>query len=288
MSKYIDKKKHIFKFVSFNTYTLKSLINGELWFGKPENQNDPFEGEFIIEGFSEELHKTMRMKIMEEMYPGHHINYLEGIYNNDQNDRKFIMDYSEFIKKQIRNSFGICCFSKTHENILLWSHYSDSHKGMCLIFDLERLDDCLINDRTLKKPADYLPEVPKIKVELAENGSPFINGYDQLDFKYENFHYEEEVRYIRYFDTKFPEVRNVEIDKRALFGIIFGESMPDDNKRTIVNLVKSIPSYCDVKFYVSNKNWLSRGIRTEIVTEQHPSFYNLFKNQGAKQNSFFY
>jgi len=27
---------------------------------------------------------------------------------------------------------GICCFSEDKYNVLMWSHYSDKHRGFCL------------------------------------------------------------------------------------------------------------------------------------------------------------
>lgn len=33
---------------------------------------------------------------------------------------------------------GVCCFSTVYNNPLLWSHYGDQHKGICIGYDLER------------------------------------------------------------------------------------------------------------------------------------------------------
>jgi hypothetical protein len=33
---------------------------------------------------------------------------------------------------------GVCCFSTTHSNPLLWSHYGDQHRGLCVGYDLLR------------------------------------------------------------------------------------------------------------------------------------------------------
>ena len=39
--------------------------------------------------------------------------------------------------KSIRNNSLVYCFSKTNKSILLWSHYADSHKGVCVEFEVE-------------------------------------------------------------------------------------------------------------------------------------------------------
>ena len=33
---------------------------------------------------------------------------------------------------------GVCCFSTAYNSPLLWSHYGDQHKGICIGYDLER------------------------------------------------------------------------------------------------------------------------------------------------------
>ena len=44
-------------------------------------------------------------------------------------------------KKEMEQSYGILCFCRTKRNPVLWSHYADKHKGMCLGFDVR--DDSL-------------------------------------------------------------------------------------------------------------------------------------------------
>lgn len=44
---------------------------------------------------------------------------------------------SEIIQKvkEVRNNALISCFSKRYDSILMWSHYGDKHKGICIEFD---------------------------------------------------------------------------------------------------------------------------------------------------------
>jgi len=39
------------------------------------------------------------------------------------------------MKKMITNGIGITSFSASRNNILMWSHYADMHRGICLIYD---------------------------------------------------------------------------------------------------------------------------------------------------------
>ncbi|MDQ1185456.1 DUF2971 domain-containing protein [Agrobacterium larrymoorei] len=41
------------------------------------------------------------------------------------------------IKKELSASFGIVCLSETWKEPLMWGHYADSHRGICLGFEVE-------------------------------------------------------------------------------------------------------------------------------------------------------
>ena len=46
--------------------------------------------------------------------------------------------YEEALKHSLQ-TVGICSFSKARKNQLMWSHYADEHKGICIGFKEEYL-----------------------------------------------------------------------------------------------------------------------------------------------------
>jgi hypothetical protein len=42
----------------------------------------------------------------------------------------------EELVKNFRRAHAILCFSRNWDNLLLWSHYGDSHTGVCLGFEI--------------------------------------------------------------------------------------------------------------------------------------------------------
>ena len=44
------------------------------------------------------------------------------------------------IKRELDRNYehGVCCFSTTYSNPLLWSHYGDQHQGLCIGYGVER------------------------------------------------------------------------------------------------------------------------------------------------------
>lgn len=51
----------------------------------------------------------------------------EGIYVNKSGGVAFDV---------LIQTFRVCCFSKRNDNLLLWAHYADNHRGICLEYDI--------------------------------------------------------------------------------------------------------------------------------------------------------
>jgi hypothetical protein len=83
-------------------------------------------------------------------------------------------------------SYSAQCFSRSWNNILMWSHYADRHKGICLGFDVP--DECAREVEYLTDPID----VGDFSEATAEAELRVLN----LNFgaKYEGWRYEQEIR----------------------------------------------------------------------------------------------
>ena len=91
------------------------------------------------------------------------------------------------LKKELNEELGVLCFSKTWHNPVMWSHYGDRHRGLCLGFDL--LDDWTF-------PISYKGLRLKEDTEkgLRENNGSL--GHQLITTKYKHWEYEQEVRMI--------------------------------------------------------------------------------------------
>lgn len=92
-------------------------------------------------------------------------------------------------KKTITREYGVLCFSRNWNNPVLWSHYGDKHKGICLGFD--------VPDRLLKEVA-YTGNRMVLWVEgELQKGKLHKEIEDRLlCTKFEHWRYENEVRVI--------------------------------------------------------------------------------------------
>ena len=66
----------------------------------------------------------------------------------DLSDTEFRQAW-ELMKQSMSNDYGLLCFSRSWSNPVLWAHYADKHRGLCLGFD--------IPDELLKK-VEYTDE----------------------------------------------------------------------------------------------------------------------------------
>jgi hypothetical protein len=96
--------------------------------------------------------------------------------------------YTDFI-----STLATCCFSKNMNEILMWSHYANNHKGLCLEFEIEEeiLKEQLLN-------VDYSNTTTLLdEVKTTKTGHLDLNISANGKFlwtKFENWGYEEELR----------------------------------------------------------------------------------------------
>lgn len=188
--------KRLYKYVPYNEHSLAILINKEAWFSPAHRFSDPFEFRFALE---------------EKHLDGVPIN-IESVDNARKDSIKL----------------GIFCLTETNDNILMWSHYADGHRGFCIEF--ERSETNELGGATCV-PVIY-PEdntVPKFKLkELTER-----KAFSRLaTTKAKLWVYEREWRMI----SRDPGGGLYPIPGR-ISSIIFGFRMTPQSKTTIRNIL---------------------------------------------------
>lgn len=91
------------------------------------------------------------------------------------------------LKEGTNAAIGALCFSQGCGNPVLWSHYADKHRGICLGFDIR--DD---GAHEISYRGERLREIEKEFLE----GEVEILGHRLLTTKFEHWRYEDEVRMI--------------------------------------------------------------------------------------------
>lgn len=109
---------------------------------------------------------------------------------------KHVRELFRQAKDELHKTTGLLCFSKAWGNPVLWSHYAEKHRGICLGFD--------VSDKILKSVT--YTDKPKKIAESDATVDAVVNSL--LLTKYVGWQYEDEVRMVLPLDPKSAESGN--------------------------------------------------------------------------------
>jgi len=225
---------YLYKFYDYNEKALSVLINKTVWFAKPDSFNDPFDCKIpfdnciTLQELQNFLPRYKNFKGISEKQLEEEVQKIRDA--RGQVDAEFRKTWSIVLKaadEQLTNS-GVFCLSQCNTNILMWSHYSDNHKGFCIEFVRSSKND--LGDYEKTRRVKYRPDYPII--------SPLSpDAFDQKFFtKAIDWKYEKEWRLI---EEKGDIALPLPVDISA---IIFGLKMSSQNKTTIKDILSDNPN----------------------------------------------
>jgi tetratricopeptide (TPR) repeat protein len=210
-----QKNKSIYKYIPINNHQLLSLINKEIYCSNYKKLNDPLECFFINN---------------EESFFGYFLN-----------------------KKNINPR--ILSLTHDRESKLMYSHYADSHKGICVEYEIE-LDNLENSDN-----------ISFGKVEYAQK-EKITNLKDLYMLKNSEWTYELEYRVVRFDNEEFLPVK--------IRSVVFGYKCPLEHRKIITTLLKNT----NVKYHEMKQKGNTNNIHLQPILE-YEEFYldnkNLFK-----------
>ena len=123
-----------------------------------------------------------------------------------------------------RNTIGISCFSQENMSRLLWSHYADGDRGVCMEIDTTFDSKCFPQLEVV----NYVDTLPKIKL-LSHMRANLITLYTT---KSREWSYEREIRAFQHAHGNQP------MDPRCLVNLYFGERAAPDEVNEISDIVR--------------------------------------------------
>lgn len=136
----------------------------------------------------------------------------------------------EVRKRQVVNEMGVLCFSASATHPLLWAHYADSHKGVCLEYDSEV--------RPVKgwKKYHYYP----IRYSSGRQLDVLSLGWEQAFFsliavKSDDWSYEEEYRLVTLMGPGHQQGT-----MSSLTGLILGLRVHENSRRSRLKLFEAL------------------------------------------------
>jgi hypothetical protein len=122
----------VYKYRGFDCNTQSLFENHSLWFSNPSSFNDPFDCQIREQG------GYTRDDIFNYLVSrgGLPQNQAAQLADNHQRDPHLFPSLLESVKQSVIGSKGILSLSENRNNILMWSHYSNSHSGFVMGFDV--------------------------------------------------------------------------------------------------------------------------------------------------------
>ncbi|PSU74735.1 hypothetical protein CTM93_20160 [Photobacterium phosphoreum] len=256
-------KNCLFRYRQYNEFTLKEILYNELWHSTVKGLNDPFEFPFFFnrdykyeEAQVWYLLDKLEVRSMEDI-----IEYRENKTKSLPILIKFLDDFIDNLEIDIRKDIlesNVCCFSKKDRDSLMWSHYADGMRGLCIVYDKSSLHDSGVKlcdveytKSVIKTNIEDLKVKPKNRYAIKRYEATFSTTFDEIYkfsyFKHLNWKYEKETRSIitnKHNDFS-PDGQIVKIKNDAIRAVIIGNKMQQSNK-DIVKMIcrtKNIPIF---------------------------------------------
>jgi hypothetical protein len=136
--------EHLYKYRSLSgdssRFVERLLLHDELYFCRPAEFNDPFDccPVLTLKATRKEL-ATYIDGLYKSQRPGlsradRRRNVSITLKNLDRKSKNDLDAMNRAAMIEAVNSAGVLSLSAKHDHILMWSHYADSHRGICLRF----------------------------------------------------------------------------------------------------------------------------------------------------------
>jgi hypothetical protein len=130
----------LYRYQRFDEQRLASTMNGALYFSNPQTFNDPWdckpwfyvpddpaERDRLIQWFDQVARKT-------DPHPDEKLRaqQIEELRRSPEKLRSIIAQTSEAVYADLGRRFRLCCLTTKPACPLMWAHYGDRHRGICL------------------------------------------------------------------------------------------------------------------------------------------------------------
>ena len=232
----------LYKYTKICETTLENLFNNQLYFCSPENFNDPYE--FIFQ-----------LSVEDSCYE----EFLDLIYEGGQKqfsyigmNKEKILEYTrKYYFGSLRGKLGVHCLTKNANNDLMWAHYGDRHRVICIEYDQ------LSNPFSKFQPVDYIDMVHRVVVNNVKHFEMSVESEfgKALRRKSRWWSNEKEYRYVLPVDTK------LKYSNECIKSITFGFFSKTEDREKVIQAT----SHLNTQYYEVTRSIKEYGISRQPV-----------------------
>jgi hypothetical protein len=240
----------LYNYFRADPMNIEAIRGGRYWFAKPTSFNDPFDCSVNIA--EDSLEESIQHALADvTSQPG----FVPGSISLDpglrDTDRKAFDEFRSRLTDYF-GAIGFFCMSEVPDDLLMWSHYADSHKGFCIGF--ERRETNPLGSQAA--PVSYRPGYPRLS---ARDFDPKVNP-DSIDqvwlTKSDRWSYEREWRLLSGSGNCARPLG------ASICSVIFGARMSDEDRRTIRTATAEAHA---AKYYQARKSANEFGLILDLV-----------------------
>lgn len=231
-----------------STFVYQSLINEQLNVSSPSTFNDPYDCPIIeLLNNGDEISQLIRKALLESIKIACFVKNTKLPYQKGDNIEKVESD--ELKRKGDKDEYL---------NSLMWAHYADSHKGICIKYQFPNDLSVLVSQNNGK--LSFFHDVEYNNEKLREySKKESIRPEDAFFLKAEDWEYENELRFLHFDLNGSGLYKSIPIPN-CIEAIYFGLRCPDVDRDTIMKIMKekqfekkdiygNVESTESVKFY---------------------------------------
>src|SRR5574344_248113 len=212
-----------------NEYEFNNLETNKIWLSNPNTFNDPYDSKPLF-------NKEYFLKMLGKQY----LKYGEKLVKSLKEMAESNCDY-----------FRIGCFTENdYSNILMWSHYANSHQGFCLRYDYasvnENIKECFYHDI---KPVLYSEKIFDLSehfITMLKSAESNKNAEKKIYFNnlifyaivlYKSVYWEYEKEWRMVKETRLHMIENL-TDVPQPSAIYIGTNTSEENEKRLITIAQ--------------------------------------------------
>jgi len=235
-----DIPEIIYKYRDWNNCYHRNVIEKqELFLSSPKWFNDPYDCRinvaFHLLAEDPKLANDYFNQVVSRNFPNlsekeHNLQLQKLIDEGRFKDKGWLEHENEITINNFHNNIGVISLTPHNNNILMWSHYSNSHRGFCVGFFTSKL---FANPHYFGQgqKVNYPHEYPII----LPTESFFARSTKQIFTKFKKWEYEDEYRLVKFNSAD----KIIKIPKDVFAEVILGYLISKEDEKCIIMRVRN-------------------------------------------------
>ena len=243
----------LYKYRNTGDFSKAIFVSNKVYFSSPDEFNDPFDCGFGIQCVgkkNQQVIESEAWQVIREQNPQWSLE--AQLDAAKQTSAKIHTDRSERVcsisetklADDTNHIAGVLSLSAQNDNILMWSHYADNHKGICIEFRTDIVHSLF----TEAKPVVYDEELPRYDLYEVVTNEELRSSVPWMLTKSPLWEYEKEWRVLDFETRNEPQAFPAE----CITGVILGCRIPASEREKVEQWVASLSH--DVTLYEAKQS----------------------------------